>query len=80
MKLDVACISQWKETRNNCESLKNYDDLSNSFLKRNGLSDKLIAALNVKRTKEVPMVQIFLSYPSWADRYGYAGISNLSYS
>src|SRR5580698_6421546 len=40
------------------------------------LSPKLRSALNSQMTKEAHASQIYLSYASWADSEGYAGIAN----
>jgi ferritin len=42
----------------------------------NRLSQKIQAALNDQVTKEAHASQIYLSYASWADDMGYAGIAN----
>jgi ferritin len=42
----------------------------------NRLSTGLQAALNSQMTKEAHASQIYLSYASWADDLGYAGIAN----
>ncbi len=42
----------------------------------NRLSKTLNAALNAQMTKEAHASQIYLSYASWADSEGYAGVAN----
>ncbi|MFT5602758.1 MAG: ferritin [Parvicella sp.] len=42
----------------------------------NRLSKTIAAALNTQMTKEAHASQIYLSYAAWADRKGFAGISN----
>src|SRR4029079_2156490 len=42
----------------------------------NRLSDSLRKALNDQMTKEAAASQIYLSYGSWANAEGYAGIAN----
>ena len=42
----------------------------------NRLSSTLQSALNVQMTKEAHASQIYLSYASWANSEGYAGIAN----
>ena len=45
-------------------------------MKTNRLSDTLAAGLNQQMTVEAHASQIYLSYASWADNEGYAGIAN----
>lgn len=45
-------------------------------MKTNRLSDTLAAGLNQQMTLEAHASQIYLSYASWADNEGYAGIAN----
>ncbi len=42
----------------------------------NRLSKTMSAALNAQMTKEAHASQIYLSYASWADNQGYAGVAN----
>ena len=42
----------------------------------NRLSKTLAKALNDQMTKEAHAAQIYLSYASWADEQGYAGVAN----
>ena len=42
----------------------------------NRLSPTLSSALNVQMTKEAHASQIYLSYASWANNQGYAGVAN----
>jgi len=45
-------------------------------MQTNRLSDALAKALNDQVTKEAHAAQIYLSYATWADDQGYAGIAN----
>src|SRR5580704_15464464 len=45
-------------------------------MKTNRLSESLRKALNDQMTKEASASQVYLSYASWADSEGYAGIAN----
>jgi ferritin len=45
-------------------------------MKTNRLSDTLAAGLNQQMTVEAHASQIYLSYASWANNEGYAGIAN----
>ena len=45
-------------------------------METNRLSATLQSALNAQMTKEAHASQIYLSYASWADAEGYAGIAN----